>query len=110
MHEQTRRGPKGSQRTEQQRQKKKKEKKENHKKEKKNEDPHMPRRNVKDETEGRGEQEKKKNSKEGVTYYQMCFSWNILVRLLRQLLRDQRAHCFKNRGLSSSVVSTSASG
>lgn len=54
--------------------------------------------------------EEEQIKEKGITYYQICFSWNMLVRLLRQLLRDQRAHCFKNRGLSSSVVSTSASG
>lgn len=53
---------------------------------------------------------KKKRKRQPNTYYQMCFSWNMLVRLLRQLLRDHRAHCFRNLGLSSRVVWTSASG
>lgn len=44
------------------------------------------------------------------TYYQIYLSLNMLVKLLLQLLRDHRAHCFRNLGLSSSVVLTSTSG
>lgn len=43
------------------------------------------------------------------TYVQM-FSKNRLVRLLLQLLRHQRAHCFKNLELYSKTVFTSHSG
>lgn len=55
--------------------------------------------------ETRRNKEKKRN-----TYYQICFSLNMLVRLLLQLLRDHRAHCFRNLGLSSKVVLISTSG
>lgn len=44
------------------------------------------------------------------TYYQMFRSTNVLVMLLRQLLRAHRKHCLRNLGLSSRVVSTSHSG
>lgn len=44
------------------------------------------------------------------THYQIWRSANMLVKLLRQLLRDHRAHCFRNLGLFSRVVLTSTSG
>ncbi len=41
---------------------------------------------------------------DSVAHHQTCPSRNILVTLLRQLLLDQRRHCFRNLLLSSNVV------